>query len=185
MNCQARGRMGWLTPCLTSWLRAVCLSVCLSAFACELQITALQQRACSRQRQGFALSSAPHGCLWVLCHVTLTEIDPLHTSRSCCCCYTVFSLMLQPPPQRREKGTCFRACVTDWQWPDLQIWETFSSFASGGRERKKKKAKFCHSRQAKVPILSHETSPKICHFFFFLFFLFDSSISITVCKHKK
>lgn len=68
----------WLS--VTAWLRAVCLS----AFACELQITAQHHRACSRQRQGFTLSSAPRGCLWVLCHMTLTEIDPLHTSRSCC-----------------------------------------------------------------------------------------------------
>lgn len=70
----------WLTDCLTAWLRAVCLS----AFACELQITAPQHRACSRQRQGFTLSSAPRSCLWVLCHMTLTEIDLLPTSRSCC-----------------------------------------------------------------------------------------------------
>lgn len=69
-----------LSGCETAWLRAVCLS----AFACELQITARQHRACSRQRQGFALSSAPCSCLWVLCHMTLSEIDPLLTSRSCC-----------------------------------------------------------------------------------------------------
>lgn len=66
--------------CLTAWLRAVCLP----AFTCELQITARQHRACSRQRQGFTLSSVPRGCLWVLCHMTLTEIDPLRISRSCC-----------------------------------------------------------------------------------------------------
>lgn len=65
---------------LTAWLRAVCLP----AFTCELQITARQHRACSRQRQGFTLSSVPRGCLWVLCHMTLTEIDPLRISRSCC-----------------------------------------------------------------------------------------------------
>lgn len=70
----------WLPDCLTAWLRAACLS----AFACELQITAQQYQACSRQRQGFTLSSAPRSCLWVLCHMTLTEIDPLPTSRSCC-----------------------------------------------------------------------------------------------------
>lgn len=70
----------WLPGCLTAWLRAVCLS----GFACELQITAQQHQACCRQRQGFALSSAPRSCLWVLCHMTLTEIDLLPTSRSCC-----------------------------------------------------------------------------------------------------
>lgn len=69
-----------LRDCLTE----SCLSVCLSAFACELQIATRQQRACSRQRQGFALSSAPRSRLWVLCHMTLSEIDPLLTSRSCC-----------------------------------------------------------------------------------------------------
>lgn len=69
-----------LSGCAPGWLRAVCLST----FACELQITARQHGACSRQRQGFALSSAPCSRLWVLCHMTLSEIDPLLTSRSCC-----------------------------------------------------------------------------------------------------
>lgn len=98
-----------LRDCLTE----SCLSVCLSAFACELQIAARQQRACSRQRQGFALSSAPRSRLWVLCHMTLSEIDPLLTSRSCCatqsfiwCCSHQLKdeSRSSPPPKHVERG---------------------------------------------------------------------------------
>lgn len=100
-----------LCVCVTAWLRAVCLS----AFACELQITARQHGACSRQRQGFALSSAPCSCLWLLCHMTLSEIDPLLTSRSCCaaqsfiwCC----SHHLKDERRRSPLSTCNWAAMT-------------------------------------------------------------------------
>lgn len=75
-----RKRLLLLLPECLTWLTESCLSVSQSPpylfFACELQITAQQRQACSRQRQGFALSSAPCSRLWVLCHVTLAEIDP-------------------------------------------------------------------------------------------------------------
>lgn len=107
-------------------------------FACELQITAQQRQACSRQRQGFALSSAPCSRLWVLCHMTLAEIDPPpHLKEMLRCVEGFFFSFLPPLPtslppltthtlsQKTRKEAVPGARWTEWQWPDHEDSSTF------------------------------------------------------------
>lgn len=138
----------WVSD-LADWELPVCQPTLpnLPLFACELQITAQQRQACSRQRQGFALSSAPCSRLWVLCHMTLAEIDPpphlkemlrhvegfffsflffffFFTSHpaSPSFCFTPTTHTLS---QKTGREAVPGARWTEWQWPDRQDSSTF------------------------------------------------------------
>lgn len=141
MYCHPRGNTGWLTV----WLRAICLS----AFACELQITARQHQACSRQRQGFTLSSAPRSCLWVLCHMTLTEIDPLPTSRSCCATQCVL-WCCNHHLKDKKRNSPLSMC----NWVTMTWSLEFSNFVCCISKS------YVSVRLMRLPFLSHETRPK-------------------------
>lgn len=136
----------WVSD-LADWEMPVCQPTLpiLPLFACELQITAQQRQACSRQRQGFALSSAPCSRLWVLCHMTLAEIDPPPQLKEMLRRVEVFLFLFYqpscppPPPrfpspptthtlsQKTRREAVPGARWTEWQWPDHQDSSTFLS----------------------------------------------------------